>query len=84
MRTLLENNRRVSLLKSDLQGIPVVSMKALACHRGSRGGPEGVAVKCERPAPFVDCACGRWAAELALSQQFLRRGEEERRSGIAM
>lgn len=66
MRMVLENNRRVSLLKSDLQGIMEVSTKALASHRSSTDGLESMEVKCERPSSSLWIVWHMGAAEPAL------------------
>ncbi|XP_070284639.1 DNA-binding protein RFX8 isoform X1 [Myotis yumanensis] len=46
MRMVLENRRRVSLLRSDLQGIVEVSQRALTRTRSGTGDLESMEVKC--------------------------------------
>ncbi|XP_014321609.1 DNA-binding protein RFX8 [Myotis lucifugus] len=46
MRMVLENRRRVSLLRSDLQGIMEVSQRALTRTRSGTGDLESMEVKC--------------------------------------
>lgn len=57
MRMVLENRRRVSLLKSDLQGIVGVSQGALTRTRSGTDDLESVEVKCKLPS---SCHCDLW------------------------
>lgn len=73
MRMVLENGRRVSLLKSDLQGVMEISQRALTRKRSGRDDLESMEVKCKLPSfCSLQHVAGIWGRHsLLYSRSFL-------------